>query len=66
MELKLNRLVVGDVEHFPIMRHWYVMYRLGKRLSKAAEAFREILINEAQEIVQIKVLVTNEHSLNIR
>ncbi len=53
MELKLHRLVVLDVEHFPIMRHWYVMYRRGKRLSKVAEAFRDFLVKEARDIVQI-------------
>lgn len=48
MELQLNRLVILDVEHFPIMRHWYVMYRNGKRLSKVAEAFWNFLLTESQ------------------
>lgn len=47
MELQLNRLVVLDVQHFPIMRHWYVMYRQGKRLSKVADGFWNFLLHES-------------------
>jgi len=46
-ELTLKRLVVLDIEDFPIMRHWYVVHRKGKRLSAAAEAFRGFLLNVA-------------------
>ncbi|MEK6771983.1 MAG: LysR family transcriptional regulator, partial [Pseudomonadota bacterium] len=35
-ELALKRLVVLDVAEFPIMRHWYVVHRKGKRLSATA------------------------------
>jgi len=47
MELTLKRLVTLDVEHFPIMRHWYVVHRKGKRLSAVSEAFKRFLIEEA-------------------
>ena len=47
-ELALKRLVVLDVAEFPIMRHWYVVHRQGKRLSGAAEAFRHFMLKEAQ------------------
>jgi DNA-binding transcriptional LysR family regulator len=43
-ELELKRLAILDVEDFPIMRHWYVVHRRGKRLSAAAEAFKEFLL----------------------
>jgi DNA-binding transcriptional LysR family regulator len=40
LELALKRLVVLDVEGFPIMRHWYVVHRVDKRLSPVAQAFK--------------------------
>jgi DNA-binding transcriptional LysR family regulator len=46
-ELALKRLVVLDIEDFPIMRHWYVVHRKGKRLSAAADAFKDFVLNEA-------------------
>jgi DNA-binding transcriptional LysR family regulator len=48
-ELALKRLVVLDVADFPIMRHWYIVHRRGKRLSAAAEAFRDFMLNKAAE-----------------
>jgi LysR family transcriptional regulator, low CO2-responsive transcriptional regulator len=48
-ELELRRLVELDVAELPIMRHWYVVNRRGKRLSGAAEAFREFLLREARQ-----------------
>jgi len=46
-ELALKRLAVLDVADFPIMRHWYVVHRLGKRLSAAAETFKLFMLKEA-------------------
>ena len=46
-ELTLKRLVMLDIEDFPIMRHWFVVHRKGKRLSAAAEAFKKFLMTEA-------------------
>ena len=46
-ELTLKRLVELDVADFPIMRHWYVVHRRGKRLSAAAEAFRQFVLQAA-------------------
>ncbi len=46
-ELTLKRLVVLDIEDFPIMRHWFVVHRRGKRLSAAAGAFQNFLLKEA-------------------
>ncbi len=54
MELALNRLVILDVEHFPIMRHWYIMHRKGKRLSVVSQAFKEFLLKEAAEILNAR------------
>lgn len=48
LELSLQRLVVLSVEDFPLMRHWYVVNRLDKRLSPAARAFREFVLECAE------------------
>ena len=45
LELETRRLVVLDVEKFPILRHWYVVNSKGKRLPRIAEAFRDELLN---------------------
>jgi DNA-binding transcriptional LysR family regulator len=50
-ELELKRLVVLDVAEFPIMRHWYVVHRRGKRLSDAAQAFRTFMLKEARALM---------------
>ncbi len=47
MELKLRQLKILDVEGFPIMRHWYVVHRRGKRLSSVAQAFKGFLLDDA-------------------
>lgn len=48
MELETKRLVVLDVEGFPIVRHWYVVHRKGKRLSPVAQAFKEYVLEGNQ------------------
>jgi len=50
-ELTLKRLVVLDVADFPIMRHWYIVHRRGKRLSAVAEAFRQFMLKEAHALL---------------
>ncbi len=52
METQLGRLCIPDVLHFPIIRHWYVVHRKGKRLSPVATAFRDFLLNEAAAILK--------------
>ncbi|MDH5693179.1 MAG: LysR family transcriptional regulator [Gammaproteobacteria bacterium] len=49
LELETGRLKILDVEDFPIMRHWYVVHRKGKRLSPVASAFKEFILNQASE-----------------
>jgi DNA-binding transcriptional LysR family regulator len=51
LELETNRLVVLNVEHFPLLRHWFVAHRNNKRLSSAALAFKDFLLGEATEII---------------
>lgn len=50
LELEVGRLKVLNVESFPIMRRWYVVYRKGKRLSAAATAFRQFVLSEAHNV----------------
>jgi DNA-binding transcriptional LysR family regulator len=49
MELKLGRLVVLDVEGTPILRHWYIVHRPGKRFSNAARSFIDFMRNDAAQ-----------------
>jgi len=48
LELEARRLVILDVEGFPLERQWYLVYRLGRRLSPAAQAFRRFVLDEAR------------------
>lgn len=53
-ELALKRLEVLDVEDFPIMRHWYVVHRRGKRLSAVAEVFKDFILKETRTLLHKK------------
>ncbi len=53
LELETKRLVVLDVESLPIVRHWYVVHRQGKRFSKAAQAFKEFVLTESLKILEL-------------
>ena len=45
LELETKRLIVLDVEHFPIVRHWHLVHRKDKRPSIAAKEFERFLLN---------------------
>ena len=47
-ELETGRLVILQVEAFPILREWYLVYRRGKRLSPVAQAFCEFVLQNAE------------------
>lgn len=51
LELALDRLVVLDVEAFPIMRHWYLVHRNGKRFTALAEAFQNLVVDESESLL---------------
>lgn len=51
LELETKRLTVLDVQSFPILRHWFVMHRRGKRLTTLAQAFKEFLLHDATKLV---------------
>ncbi len=46
LELETHRLVILDVEDFPVLRHWYIVQAQGKRLSPVAAAFRDFLLTD--------------------
>ncbi|SFM55456.1 DNA-binding transcriptional regulator, LysR family [Ectothiorhodospira mobilis] len=56
MELALNRLVILDVEGFPIRRHWYLVHPRGKRFSKVGEAFLNFTLEEARHVLHLPTL----------
>jgi DNA-binding transcriptional LysR family regulator len=53
LELALGRLEVLDIESFPIMRHWYLVHRKGKRLTALMEAFKSLVIDESAEVLEL-------------
>jgi DNA-binding transcriptional LysR family regulator len=55
LEVETGRLVILDVEGFPIKRHWYMVYRKGKRLSPPAKAFHDFVLAESQRIKEAPV-----------
>lgn len=52
LELALNRLEVLDVESFPIMRHWYLVHRKGKRFTSLMAAFKNLVTEDAKTILK--------------
>jgi DNA-binding transcriptional LysR family regulator len=49
LELETGRIKILDAENFPILRHWYLVYRTGKRLSPTAHAFRDYVLSYGKE-----------------
>jgi LysR family transcriptional regulator, low CO2-responsive transcriptional regulator len=54
LELETGRLAMLNVEHFPLLRHWFVVHRSSKRLSGAALAFKDFLLTEAANITTVR------------
>ncbi|HYK87092.1 MAG TPA: LysR family transcriptional regulator [Ktedonobacteraceae bacterium] len=54
MELETNRLVILDVEGFPIMRQWRLVHIKDKHLSATAHAFKSFLLQHADRRVRKK------------
>ena len=52
-----TELAILDVEHFPIRRHWYMVYPTGKQLSVVARTYFDYLLNAAKQLpTQINLL----------
>jgi len=54
MELETNRLVILNVEGFPIMRQWRLVHLKDKHLSATAHAFKSFLLQHADWRVRRK------------
>lgn len=57
-----NGLVALDVEGFPLVRHWYFVYPIGKQLSVAARAFMAF----TREQVKRPVVADQQRSDSVR
>lgn len=51
MELETRRLVILDVEGFPIMRQWRLVHLKDKNLSATARAFKLFMLQHAEQMV---------------
>ena len=51
LELETKRLVILDVEDFPIMRSWYLVHRKEKRLSPITLAFKQFVLSEGRNLI---------------
>jgi DNA-binding transcriptional LysR family regulator len=60
LELAAGRLVILDVVGLPIQRTWFVVQREGKRLSHAAQAFREFLLAEGAAHAALPAVAAGE------
>ncbi|MCL4316102.1 MAG: LysR family transcriptional regulator [Gammaproteobacteria bacterium] len=50
LEGERGPLTILDVQHFPIQRHWYLVYPAGKQLSVVARTFCDYLLAEGRRI----------------
>jgi DNA-binding transcriptional LysR family regulator len=51
LEVERDQLVTLDVEGFPLERHWYFVYPIGKQLPIAAQAFMDYTRAHVQSLV---------------
>jgi LysR family transcriptional regulator, low CO2-responsive transcriptional regulator len=64
LELQTARLVLLDVQGFPLMQNWYVVHRTGKRLPPVAQAFKNFLLAEgAQRVEALTAGTLSENAL---
>jgi len=55
-ELESKRLVILDVDSFPIIRQWFIVHRSGKRLSAVATEFAHFVKTEAPLFVRNDII----------
>ncbi len=51
LELEMKRLVMLDVEGFPLMRQWHLVHVKEKNLSATAYAFKNFLLQESPRVL---------------
>jgi DNA-binding transcriptional LysR family regulator len=52
LELQAGSLTILDVEGFPLMLNWYLVYRRNKRLPPVALAFKNFLMDEGAALIE--------------
>ena len=52
LEGRIRRLIVLNVKGLPLVRNWHVIHRMGKRLTAAATALREMLLNRGAKLIE--------------
>jgi DNA-binding transcriptional LysR family regulator len=52
-ERQAGKLVVLEVQGFPLMLNWYVVHRRTKRLPPVAQAFRQFLQEEGAAQIEL-------------
>ena len=58
LDIEQKQLVTLDVVGFPLERHWYFVYPVGKNLSLAAQAFMDFTRRHAKQLVLEHLAVT--------
>jgi len=53
IEVKTGRLIILDVQFFPLVRKWYMVRREGKRLSAVGTAFEDFVRKEKFRFVRL-------------
>ncbi|MDT8453527.1 MAG: LysR substrate-binding domain-containing protein, partial [Gammaproteobacteria bacterium] len=51
LEQAAKKLVVLDVEGFPIKRRWYAVHFEGKKLSLVAQTFLDFILTESYSVL---------------
>ena len=54
LEQAAKKLVVLDVEGFPLKRRWFAVHMKGKKLSLVAQTFHDFIIAESNNILDFK------------
>ncbi len=49
LELEAGKLVILNVENFPLERYWHLVSRKGRKLSPAAEEFQAFILESARD-----------------
>jgi LysR family transcriptional regulator, low CO2-responsive transcriptional regulator len=52
LELSSKRLIALDIAGLPVMRNWFVIHRVQKRLSPLAQEFKTFLLNDGAALLQ--------------
>ena len=54
LERQAEKLIVLDVQGFPLKRRWYAVHLKGRKLSLVAQTFLDFILNESHRVLDIK------------